>query len=367
MGRARVTVVGGGAIGAAIAYELCRRGAWDVRLYEAATPGRGATGASLGVLMAVASKKPQGDLVTLRQASLRRYETLIPELEALTGATIPYQRAGILCLYDDRKAAGQWQALIPLRQAQGFAPQWLDADALQARFPAVRACGGLLSPDDRAIDPQRLVDGLIRASELLGATCDRDRPVTRLADLVDPAALDDWLVVAAGTGSNALLAPYVRLPEGESLLQPVGGQALRLRSPDLDLAAVVHAESGDGTDVNLVPLGNDEYWLGATVEFDPKELPRAENVTWLRDRARAFLPNIARAEVLQTWAGYRPRPKHQRAPVLGFVPGLPRCLVATGHYRNGILLAPVTAQITADLIERGDSELPWRGFQMQGG
>ncbi|NKB17605.1 MAG: FAD-binding oxidoreductase [Pseudanabaena sp. CRU_2_10] len=198
--------------------------------------------------------------------------------------------------------------------------------------------------------------GFVGEAEFDGADFAFDRPVERLADL--PKA--DWTVITAGLGSNPLLDFGDR---GDApLLIPVGGQAIEVYLPGLDVAHVIHAVGADGSDINIVPLGQDRYWIGATVEFDLTELPREANIAALLEKASQVCPMMAQAEVLKTWAGYRPRPRQSRSPILGFVPGHQNLLVATGHYRNGILMAPISAQIITDLIAHGDSNLPWKGF-----
>lgn len=363
----RVFILGCGIVGAMLAYELSKTPLQVAVLEAKSQPGQGATGASLGVLMAACSQKPRGDLVTLRLASLRAYDRLIPELIAQTGADIPYNRAGILCLYASADAVTKCQSLIPMRQEQGFSLHWLDAAELQVQYPHLNSeitIGGLYSPCDRALHPTKLVQALVRAAQSNGAKFEFNCPVTKLGDL--PTA--DWIVITAGLGSDALLQLLQdrqgRKSDPHPLLAPVGGQAIKVDLPDLDLQPVIHAEDINGEDINIVPLGNGEYWVGATVEFNPADLPRDANIGLLLDRAAQFCSAFARASVLETWAGYRSRPNNRRSPILGFVPGCDRVLVATGHYRNGILMAPVTAQITRELIVDGSSPLPWQGFQI---
>ncbi|NJL43017.1 MAG: FAD-binding oxidoreductase [Pseudanabaena sp. SU_2_4] len=352
----QVVIVGCGVVGAAIAYQLSRS-SLAVQVIEARSqPAMGATGAALGVLMAVCSQKPDGDLVRLRLASLSLYDRLISDLIAETGIDIPYNRAGILSLYHATNAEVKWLPTILARQVQGFSLDWLDTEALRSQYPKFKARSGMYSECDRALNPAKLVQALVQAATQNGADFAFDRPVERLADL--PKA--DWTVITAGLGSNPLLDFGDR---GDApLLIPVGGQAIEVYLPGLDVAHVIHAVGADGSDINIVPLGQDRYWIGATVEFDLTELPREANIAALLEKASQVCPMMAQAEVLKTWAGYRPRPRQSRSPILGFVPGHQNLLVATGHYRNGILMAPISAQIITDLIAHGDSNLPWKGF-----
>jgi glycine/D-amino acid oxidase-like deaminating enzyme len=352
-------VVGCGVIGATIAYELSRL-SLSVQVIEARSqPGMGATGAALGVLMAACSQKPDGDLVELRLASLRRYDRLIADLIAETGLDIPYNQAGILSIYADPEAEAKWSPTIQVRRAQGFSLKWLDRSALQSQYPLLSAQNGMYSESDRALHPAKLVQALVQAARQHGANFTFSSHVEKLSDLPDV----DWIVITAGLGSERLLHS-LDLGNDAPLLMPVGGQAIEIYLPGLDMSEVIHAVDLNGSDINIVPLGQDCYWVGATVEFEPKDLPREANVKTLLETASQFCPLMQRAKVLKTWAGDRPRPRRARSPILGFVPGHQNVLLATGHYRNGILMAPISAQIICDLIARRDSELPWRGISI---
>jgi glycine/D-amino acid oxidase-like deaminating enzyme len=204
----------------------------------------------------------------------------------------------------------------------------------------------------------QFVKALVAAATQNGVEFCWNTPVQNLADLTS-----DRLVITSGMGSNSLLAPMLKNRDRD-LLQPVGGQALLLRIPHLDLENVVHIENEDGSDLNIVPLGNEQYWLGATVELDDRQLPREENVTLLLEQAIAWCPTFNQAEVLETWVGDRPRPDGFQSPILGFVPDHPHIAIATGHYRNGVMMAPITSQITKDLLLTGTSNFPWRSFSL---
>lgn len=353
---ATVTIIGCGVVGAMLAYELRSTGL-DVEVVEAnSRPAMVSTGAALGVLMAACSSKAKGDLVDLRLKSLSKYDRLIADLRQQTNLSILYNRKGILNLYRSQAAETKSRSLIEIRKEQGFELQWLEGIDISQRFPHWQADGGLFSPCDRAVHPTQLVNALVAAASLDGVKFYWNTPIKSLQDISS-----DRIVITAGMGANKLLTEAL----GKSnLLQPVGGQALLVECPDLNLSEVVHFENEDGSDVNVVPLGNDLYWLGATVEFEYDQLPSVANEKLLLDQAIAWCPLFKDAKVLETWAGDRPRPQGARAPILGFVPEYPHILIATGHYRNGVLMAPVTAEITRDLILNGDSDLPWRPFSL---
>jgi glycine oxidase len=362
----KIAIIGCGAIGAMIAYELSKVADLQVTVLEAESqPAQSATGAALGILMAASGHKLRGKLVTLRLASLCLFDRLVAELAIATTQEIPYHQ-GILSLFDNSEAEARCKSLIPHRAARGFPMHWLDRDELSVQYPQFQACGGLYSSSDRAIHPSKFVQSLVFAAQKNGVTFHWNCLISSLEDLPQDLSKSDWIVVTAGLGANALLAPM--LQKSEELLEPIGGQAIAVHAPDLNLQTVIHAEASAGIDINIVPLENDRYWIGATLEFDATytdhHLPTAANVSLLLDHAIAFCPEFAKAKVMETWAGDRPHPKAHKSPILGFLPNHPNVLLAIGHYRNGVLMAPITAQITRDLILHGKSDLPWQRFSL---
>jgi glycine/D-amino acid oxidase-like deaminating enzyme len=108
-----------------------------------------------------------------------------------------------------------------------------------------------------------------------------------------------------------------------------------------------------GNDVHIVPVGGGDYWLGATVEFPTNGYeipPNQQLLESVREQAIAFCPELATASIVRTWSGLRPRPEGRPAPVIGQLPGFSNVLLATGHYRNGVLLAPATAYAIREMI-----------------
>lgn len=360
-----VTIIGCGVIGAMIAYELskCKEYELNVTVLELNTsPAMVATGSALGVLMAASSSRARGVLVKLRLASLSKYDRLITELTEQTKHDILYNRNGILNLYRSPDAETKSRSLSEIRQRQGFNLQWLDRVQISQEFSQWQTDGGLLSPCDRAVHPTQLVNALVEAATQNGVKFHWNTPVKNLKDVTS-----DRIVVTSGLGSNSLLASLLKncsQNREQDLLLPVGGQALLLHIPNLNLQTIVNAENEDHSDINIVPLGNDQYWLGATLEFEPVELPREANISLLLEQAISWCPTFKEAKVLKTWAGDRPRPDGFQSPILGFAPDHPHILIATGHYRNGVMMAPVTAQITRDLLLTGASDLPWKPFSL---
>ncbi|MEO1144649.1 MAG: FAD-dependent oxidoreductase [Cyanobacteria bacterium J06638_22] len=367
----RVVIVGCGVVGAAIAYELSLLPSVQVTVLDRQPPAQDSTGAALGVLMGIISQKTKGRAWEMRQVSLRCYETLIPELEAATGETIPYNRQGILLLRLDANGAvadghdngeAKWRSLIDQRHRQGWQLEAWDAALVQERCPHVApVVPAIYSPQDRQLHPTQLTHALVKAAQQNGVTFHFDAPVQALewvaeGDRSRCTAVKtpqqrwaaDWVILSAGLGSLPLLQAQ---PEPLRLV-PVLGQALQVRLPksmgNPDFQPVI-----TGDDIHIVPLGNAEYWVGATVEFPPDggELVADEAMleqVW--QRAIALCPALKEATILRTWSGRRPRPTNRPAPVIDYLTGSTNVVLATGHYRNGVLLAPATAEKVKALL-----------------
>ncbi len=364
----KVLVIGCGMMGAMTAYTLSRAGL-EVSVCESLPSyAQGASGAALGVLMAVCSSKGEGAIAQLRLASLQLFDNLVEELHSEFQADVPYNKAGVLCLYESDTATEKCAKLIALRQSQGYPLEW------KPKVADWDCAGAMYSPSDRWAHPLKLISALVSATVQLGGNFHFHTPITDLQRVVSEF---DRIVITAGLGTNQLIV--------QNILQPVRGLAITLELPELDLTLVknpfsdknhaycsggqsfpvVHAVTSTGEDINIVPLGNQRYWLGATVHFVPEDSQTHRDIDWLLETAQKFHPLFQYAQVINSWTGDRPRPKYQKAPILGFLSPDQKILAAVGHYRNGILLAPVSAQIIKDLILDGDSELPWQSFAPQ--
>jgi glycine/D-amino acid oxidase-like deaminating enzyme len=370
-----VVVIGCGIVGAAIAYELSQVPGLTVTVLDKQPPAQGATGAALGVLMGVISHKTKGNAWRMRQASIQRYETLIPELEALNGRQIPFNRQGILMLCFEGEDLADWQELVKIRQSQGWHLEIWEAAQLSSICPHLACDTAVYSPQDRQVEPVALTLAMIEAAQRNGVTFHFGVTVEEY-HLIDtstksvgtihesPLLKDvDWLVVAAGLGSHQALfqslkgiGAFPSLPLNSlpfPSIRPVLGQALQLRLENPlghpDFQPVI-----TGNDVHIVPVGGGDYWVGATVEFPTNgtdDLVAApENLEPVRQQAIAFCPALAEATVVRTWSGLRPRPEGAPAPIIGRLQGFSNVLLATGHYRNGVLLAPATAQAIRQII-----------------
>ena len=158
----------------------------------------------------------------------------------------------------------------------------------------------------------------------------------------------DWVILATGLGTSPLIKPL----GGELDIKPVYGQALLIKndrwSHNDDFNPVI-----TGNDVHIVPLKNQEFWLGATVEFpenDNGDVTPEELLDDLHNQAISFCPNLVDAPVMFSWTGKRPRPDGKPAPVIEKLSGYDNVILAAGHYRNGVLLAPATAGLVSNMI-----------------
>lgn len=340
-----VAVVGGGVIGLSIAWRAAQRGL-DVVLLERGEPGGGTSSVAAGMLAPVseASLNEQAVLrLGLRSAAL--YPAFIEELKASAGADPGYLSCGTLAVARDRDEAEALERELEARDRLGLAVQRLRPS--QARelepglAPALRLA--LLAEGDHAVDPRRLCQTLALAARASGVQVRAGMAVEGLED--DGVRLDggeriaaDQVVIAAGTWTADLdgVPDSARIP-----IHPVKGQIMRLHDPAGPGLITRVLRMGNGY---LVPRGDGRYVLGATMEergFDTTVTAGAVHGL-LRDAAE-LVPGISELVVDEISAGLRPATP-DNAPAIGpaSVPGLHW---AAGHYRHGILLAPVTAEI----------------------
>lgn len=378
----RVAIIGCGIVGASIAFELSQFPELKVTVFDKQPPAQGSTGAALGVLMGVISHKTKGRNWQLRETSLQRYETLIPELEAVTGRKIPFNKQGILMLCSEGEDLSKWEKLIATRQSQGWQLELWDVERVRDRCPHLylndKIIAAIYSPQDRQVDPTALTLALVDAAKLKGVNFEfgvEVQGITQLNSQVSGIQLPssiavnkscgtgilpvaenfDRLIVCAGLGSAAVTASLNQLVD----IRPVLGQALHLLTPNPlgnpDFSPVITCD-----DVHIVPLGDSlggfasrEFWVGATVEFSENGGEIQANADMLEQvmaRAIALCPALAFASIIRKWSGLRPRPEGRPAPIIGTLPGNDRVLIASGHYRNGVLLAPATARSIRERI-----------------
>lgn len=354
----KIVIVGCGVIGAAIAYELSLIPSLDITVIEKNTLASGATGAALGLLMGAISGKTKGRAWRLRETSLKRYQTLIKELEAKTNITIPVNRDGMVKLLFIGDKLEKWQKLQQIRVDRGWNLDIWTNEQLKQQCPDLNCdnlIGAVYSPQDTQINPQILTQALVKAAQSNGVkfqfgvsiTPTTSQPLKQVN--TSQGSLDlDHLIIAAGLGSTSLTASLQEKID----IRPVLGQAIKFQL-DRDLGRDDFQPVVTGNDIHIVPLGDRQYWLGATVEFPDEQSNVVADSSLIEDTinsAIAFCPAIAQANILDRWQGLRPRPYGQSAPIIGKLSGYNNVLLATAHYRNGVLLAPATALEIKDMV-----------------
>ncbi|MCI0686640.1 MAG: glycine oxidase ThiO [Sporichthyaceae bacterium] len=356
-----VIVIGGGVIGLAIGWQAVRRGLLVTVLDPA--PGTGASHVAAGMLAPVTEVGyAERALLRLTMAAAQRYPSFVAELAEATGMDPGYRTCGTLAVAMDAGDVAALDELFGFQQELGLPVERLAGRDCRELEPmlAPGVAGGLLVPGDHQIDNRRLVAALLAAlTASPGARLVRQPAAGLLVDgnraagvvLPDGSELRAGTVVlAAGHASAGLpgLPEPVRPP-----IRPVKGQILRLRLPGIYRQALSRTLRGlsRGNSVYLVPRADGELVVGATVEELADHEVTAGGVYQLLRAAHEVFPLVAELELVESIAGVRPGTP-DNAPLLGPTE-LPGLVLATGHYRNGILLAPITADLVTDLLATG--------------
>ena len=351
-----VTVVGAGIVGYAVAYELASRGA-SVRIVDPRGIGLGATHASAGILAPyIEGHSPL--LLQLAVAGLACYDQFIERVRADSGRELEYRRNGTLQVACGDAEASELAAASRQLSAAGVEHALLDAEGVSALEPALsgNVSAGLLVGGHGYVVAAELISALAEAvqhsggTRSLGAVQRIDATATALrVSTSTEAFVTDAVVIAAGSWSGEVGAP-------PTPVRPIRGQLLQVRFPTPPISRVIWGHS-----CYLVPWNDGSLLIGATVEdvgFD--ERATAGGISHLLASAAELLPAAASAHFEDVRVGLRPRTPDE-LPLIGPSSTMPGVYYATGHYRNGVLLAPLTALLLADLIlekrERPELEL----------
>ncbi len=358
-----VVVVGAGAVGLAVAWRAAQRGVRVTVLERAGKAGAGTSSVAAGMLApiseTIATELP---LMRLGLESANMYPQFVEELQAATGMDPGYLRCGTLLAARDGDEAASLARELELRQTLGLTVHRLLASEARRLEPALAPTLRLALeiPDDHAIDPRKLTAALAQALTAAGGELRLGAPVngvTTSGDRITGVRLDDGsevpagnVVVAAGPWSSALDG----IPGGATIpVHPIKGQILRLHDPAGAgmLTRVLRMTGG-----YLVPRGDGRYVLGATMEergFDTTVT--GGGVYDLLRNAFELLPSVTELVIDELSAGLRPATP-DNLPALG--PGAIRGLHwAVGHYRHGILLTPITAELVVKALV-GEGAVP---------
>jgi glycine oxidase len=362
-------VIGGGAVGCAIAYHLAREGL-AVRLLEQGDLASGASGAAAGMLTPLAEAAGGGPLLAWGLRSLERFPALVEALREGSGVDPELERSGLLRVAADEDEAAALRALAARRAELGL--RWLAPDEARAARPGLAPAshGALFSPGEAHVRSPLLVRAYARAAQALGAQVEcgvpalaLERDGARVVGVRTPAGR-----VRAGTVvlCGGVFSPHLLAASGETRalpVEPVRGQIVVVDAPAPGGGPIVW-----GARAYLVPKRDGSLVVGATVErvgFDRRVT--AAGVRGLLEAGEALLPALADAGFRRAWAGLRPTTP-DGLPAIGPWPGAPGLVVATGHHRAGVQLSPATAEIVRDgILGKGWAEPAFLPERLLGG
>jgi glycine oxidase len=352
-------VIGGGIIGLAVAWRLAREGL-SVTLVEKGSVGRRASWAAAGVL-AAGNWQRRDPLVEFQRASLRMYPAFCAEAAEVSGTDPEYVNCGSLeLLFEEqrfRMAQAEVDAAMPYRDARGE-PVLRLLTAREAKEMIPTLTGEILAAKHCTFNSQvrnpRLLRALAAAARSAGTEIVEDSEVTGLQRqgtrvVGVRSTRDDFAaartVLCAGAWSSQIDTELER----QARVYPVRGQIALLQTAPGELRHMVkHRKS------YLVPRKDGQVLVGSTEEHDSgfDSGVTADGVGRVLQQAERMVPPLGRATFVQAWAGLRPGTPDRR-PYIGPVPGLDGLITATGHFRTGLGLAPLTAEVVADLVLRG--------------
>lgn len=348
-----VLIIGGGVIGLAIARELKKKGFSDVAVVEKSVCGTEASWAAAGMLGPQAEAESGGAFLDLCSASRDSFLELAGELADETGIDIELDRKGTLYLaFTDQDAKILNERLRWQREAN-LAVEYISADEALRLEPNLSpsVIGALHFPNDWQVENRKLLAALRRYAEISGIRLIENCAVKNLRvenARVTGAETDDGFIGAEKfiltTGAWTSL---IKLANADFAVkvEPVRGEIIAFEAREKFLSHVIYSRRG-----YVVPRADNRVLAGSTTEFAgfDKSLTAAAAET-LTEVATEISPRIATFEIIEHWAGLRPY-ACDGMPVIGQMPGLDNLIIATAHYRNGILLAPITAEIVAEKI-----------------
>jgi glycine oxidase len=365
-----VAIIGAGVIGLGIAWRLAARGA-SVHVFDQGAAGAGASHAAAGMLAACSEAEPGEEaLVALGRESQARWPAFAAELQQVSGIDVELRTEGTLVVALTADDQARLNHHLVFQQQLGLPLHWISAAETRRREPhlAGKLAGAVLSPEDHQVDNRKLATALQVAAQAAGAGINEHCPARAISShsgrvngvvLADGTKVTaDAVVLAAGAWSRSIegLAPELRPP-----VRPIKGQMLALRM-DPSAPLLSHVVWAPGA--YLVPRRDGRLIVGATVEEKGYDTTlTAGGVLTLLDAAWRVVPAVEELPIDEMWVGHRPGSRDD-APILGAAP-LDGLVYATGHHRNGILLAPITADTIAHLVLDGIAEPAIRPFGLE--
>ena len=348
-----VIIVGGGVIGLAIARELHKRGVRKISVFDRVTAGREASWAAAGILAPQVEADLPDDFFRLCYESNRMYRAFADALLEETAVDIDLDQTGTLFVRFDDEDASEIRRRLAWQTKAGLAIKHLDARETLAMEPGLspRIRESLLFPDDGQVENRKLIEALVRYASLNGIEIVQDTGVQSIAiengaaaAVVTPTATYQagLVVLAAGAWTASIKIGATVLP---LMVKPIRGQMISYHPAAPICRHVVYSRGG-----YLVPRSDGRLLVGATSEdagFD-KSLT-GTGINDLKAAAAEMAPALNGLNIDDQWAGLRPFIAGGR-PVIGRVPSVDGLFAAVGHFRNGVLLTPITARLIADAV-----------------
>jgi glycine oxidase len=361
MQRFDVAIAGAGLIGASIALELARAGL-HVGLFDAQEPGRVASWAGAGILSPAPENTAMLPMVALGQASLAMYPRFVAEVEELSGQKVGFRPQGTLETFSSSHAIEELSTVVALHHGLGLKAEPLSGDDARKLEPTLseEIEAAVLRGDEASVDNRALTPAVLEAARRSGVEVFAGSEVKAILRdgsrcvgiaMGDEEIAAESTVIAAGAFSGAIdgVARYAPM-------RPAKGQMVALRAADTSIERVIWSEH-----VYLVPRNDGRILAGATVEYVGFEkIPTVGGLSKLLAAAIETVPGLADAKIEEHWAGLRPdTPDH--LPILGPA-GVEGLVMATGHFRSGILLAPITARLVREWITLRSVSVDWERF-----
>ena len=356
-----VIIAGGGLIGGAIALELALAGL-RVAIFEKGDPGREASWASAGILSPAPENPATIPLVPLGKASMALYPDFISRVEEISGQDVGFRAQGTLEALFSRDTARELSTHVALHHGWGLRAEAISAEDARELEPALspELEAAVLRPDEASVDNRSLTHAVLEAAKKSGVEIFAQREVQGIWRekqrctgllLTNEKVSAVWTVIAAGSFSANIAGVNTYAP-----VRPAKGQMISLRTERAKIERVLWSDK-----IYLVPRNDGRILAGATVEyvgFDKNVT--AGGLEKIISGALELAPDLAHARVEETWAGLRPdSPDH--LPILGptDIDGL---LIATGHFRSGILLTPITARLIREWVTQQSASVDWERF-----
>jgi len=346
-------IIGGGVIGLSIARALRHQSNGRILLLEKGNVGREASWAAAGILAPQIEADADDDFFRLCFESNKMYPQFAAELRDETGIDVELDRSGTLCVGFDGRDEEEFARRYSWQSAAGLSIKKLDRKQVIGLEPNIsdNVRSGLFFPDEGQVENRKLVEALAAFTRSNDIELHEGIEVGRI--LMDRGRLEGVetaqgrlstanVVIATGAWTSLIKLGENRLPVD---VKPMRGQMISYKDTPVPINHVIYSRTG-----YLVPRSDGRLLAGATVEdvgFDRSTTETARSL--LMDMAIEIAPRLQNESISEHWAGFRPYGNSGR-PLIGPIPNVDNVFVATGHFRNGILLAPITGKLIADIV-----------------